>query len=238
MIKFENVEVAGWEASIRSVHTSMNSKEQSDSRQVYVSPTHGIIEDEEIHIEGDEFIFAIGLRDYKLMKKLRDEETDCCKFLQMIIVFADITAPLYWWKEFDERKIGTVTNSCKIAQYITDKEFTLEDFSCEHLLSFDDLKWGDTVPQVTLECVIGALNVYRRKYLKTQDRTYLWQIIQLLPNSYNQKHTVMLSYEDLMGIYKSCRNYNLDEWRELCTWVEDLPYFELIMGKFDETDND
>lgn len=137
----------------------------------------------------------------------------------------------------DDVEIGTVANSCSTMHKIHEKEFTLKDFSYEHLLGPDDLKWGDTVPLVTLECVISALNVYRQKYLETQDKQDWWQMIQLLPSSYNQRRTVMLNYEVLANIYKSRCNHKLDEWRELCTWIESLPYSELITGELDGTDS-
>jgi hypothetical protein len=241
MIKIENVEVTGWEAAIRGMRNPMNSWEKSDSG---VCATHGpahcadcVYTDchaDDVEI-GTKYI--LGSNDLDLMTRLRNAGTDHRKFMRMITVYVDITAPLYWWKEFDTYKVGTVANSCSTMHKIHEKEFTLKDFSYEHLLGPDDLNWGDTVPLVTLECVISALNVYRQKYLETQDKTYWWQMIQLLPSSYNQRRTVMLNYEVLANIYKSRCNHKLDEWRELCTWIESLPYSELITGELDGTDN-
>lgn len=226
MLKIENVEVVGWEAAIRGMRNPMNSWEKSDSGREW--PDCGACPDEWRP-------FHIGPNDLNLMMNLRAAGIDHRKFMRMIEVYVDITAPLYWWKEFDTYKVGTVANSCSTMHKIADKEFTLEDFSCEHLLGLDDLNWGDTVPLVTLECVISALNVYRQKYLKTKDKRYWWQMIQLLPSSYNQRRTIMLNYEVLANIYKSRRNHKLDEWHIFCDWIECLPYSELITGK--ENDN-
>lgn len=239
MIEIENVEVTGWEAAIRGMRNPYNSWQKSDSKQI-----GQVLKSEEIapgvkrtYWEPCVPYTSIGTNDHALMMKLRNAGTDHRKFMRMITVYMDITAPLYWWKEFDTYKVGTVANSCSTMHKIAEKEFTLDDFSIEHLLGLDDLNWGDTVPLVTLECVISALNVYRQKYLETQDKTYWWQLIQLLPASYNQRRTVMLNYEVLANIYKSRRNHKLDEWRELCNWIEDLPYSELITGELDGTDN-
>lgn len=241
MIKIENTEVTGWEAAIRGMRNPHNSWQKSDSG---VCATHGpahcadcVYTDchaDDVEI-GTKYI--LGSNDLDLMTRLRNAGTDHRKFMRMITVYVDITAPLYWWKEFDTYKVGTVANSCSTMHKIHEKEFTLKDFSYEHLLGPDDLNWGDTVPLVTLECVISALNVYRQKYLETQDKTYWWQMIQLLPSSYNQRRTVMLNYEVLANIYKSRCNHKLDEWRELCTWIESLPYSELITGVLDGTDS-
>lgn len=217
MIKFENVEVMGWEHAIRGMRNPMNSWEKSDSHYLY--PRGGV---------PARVYFDVGDNDLALMKKLVKAGTDHRKFMRMITVYVDITAPLYWWKEFDTYKVGTVANSCSTMHKIADKEFTLEDFSHEHLMGYDELNWGDTVPLVTLECVIRALNVYREKYLETKDKQYWWQMIQLLPSSYNQKRTVMLNYEVLANIYNARKNHKLDEWRELCEWIEGLPYSVLI----------
>ena len=158
------------------------------------------------------------------------------KFMRMITVYLDITAPLYWWKEFDTYKVGTVANSCSTMHKIAEKEFTLENFSCEHLLSY----WGEEkvnptiiypcTPMQHLNQTIACLNVCRKKYLETKDKKYWWQMIQLLPSSYNQRRTVMLNYEVLANIYKSRRNHKLDEWHTFCDWIEGLPYSALITG--------
>ena len=187
--------------------------------------------------------YRIGPNDLDLMKRLRNAGTDHRKFMRMITVYVDLTAPLYWWKEFDTYKIGTVANSCSTMHKIAAKEFTLEDFSHEHLIDYDSY-FCNEVDGPVLECApnvncgglqhmnltINLLNYYRQKYLETQDKKYWWQMIQLLPSSYNQRRTVMLNYEVLANIYKSRRNHKLDEWHTFCDWIEELPYSELITG--------
>ena len=176
-------------------------------------------------------MFCIGPNDWDLMTRLRNAGTDHRKFMRMIVVYVDITAPLYWWKEFDTYKVGTVSNSCSTMHKIAAKKFTLSDFSHEHLI--------DTY---LLECIINELNIYRDIYnnydWQTEEykaefskKDIWWQMIQLLPTSYNQKRTVMLNYEVLANIYKSRKNHKLDEWHALCNWVEKLPYSELIIGE-------
>ena len=234
MIKLENTEVIGWEASIRGMRNPMNSWVQSDSsfEDVFEDP-------ENLHtyyMKNAE----IGPNDFDLMKRLRNAGTDHRKFMRMIAVYVDITAPLYWWKEFDTYKVGTVANSCSTMHKIADKEFTLEDFSHEHLIdSFGeawDIAAGDecrSTPLDILYTVINALNIYRENYLEIKDKKYWWQMIQLLPSSYNQKRTVMLNYEVLANMYKSRKNHKLDEWHTFCDWIKSLPYSELITGEFD-----
>ena len=222
MLKIENLEVFGWEHAIRGMRNPKNSWEKSDSEWVPQFDTaQGPVAGE----------FIIGPNDYALMKNLRNAGTDHRKFMRMITVYVDIKAPLYWWKEFDTYKVGTVANSCSTMHKIHAKEFTLDDFSCEHLLEGSDVDWGDVVGKSVLEHVIFSLNVYRGLYLSTKDNKYWWQMIQLLPTSYNQKRTVMLNYEVLANIYKSRRNHKLDEWHTFCDWIEELPYSELITGK-------
>ena len=227
MLKIENTEVIGWEAAIRGMRNPKNSWEKSDSHWDYVD-------------QGSEYLtvdhfgdanFNIGPNDQKLMTNLRNAGTDHRKFMRMITVYLDITAPLYWWKEFDTYKIGTVANSCSTMHKIADKKFTMEDFSCEHL--FDFCPDCDTDSETVLRYTISWLNHCREKYLETKDKEYWWQMIQLLPSSYNQKRTVMLNYEVLANIYKSRRNHKLDEWHTFCDWIETLPYSELITGKDD-----
>ena len=216
MIRIENVEVVGWEAATRGMRNPMNSWEKSDSVKCYANPScPGICKDNASGL-------CIGPNDLDLMKRLRNAGTDHRKFMRMITVYADITAPLYWWKEFDTHKVGTVANSCSTMHKIHAKEFTLEDFSYEHLI---------TVSLFILNKVIELLNWHRDYYLKTKDKGYWWQMIQLLPSSYNQKRTVMLNYEVLANMYKSRKDHKLDEWREFCKWIETLPYSELITGK-------
>ena len=226
MINIENTEVMGWEAAIRGMRNPMNSWEKSDSGYCCGDKKCSAIL--ECNLDCDIPHYTIGPNDLNLMKKLRDAGTDHRKFMRMITVYLDITAPLYWWKEFDTYKVGTVANSCSTMHKIADKEFTLEDFSHEHLI---DDKSAEVLGLEYLEFVIGGLNKHRNQYLKTKDKKYWWQIIQLLPSSYNQRRAVMLNYEVLANIYKSRKNHKLDEWVDFCTWIESLPYSELITGK-------
>ena len=197
----------------------------------------------------------IGPNDLNLIMNLRAAGIDHRKFMRMIEVYVDITAPLYWWKEFDTYKVGTVANSCSTMHKIAAKEFTLEDFSCEHLLDEESLppyeeradidhceplaaidvngQWCYYTPKTFLNMTCRVLNYFRRLYLKTKNKKYWWQMIQLLPSSYNQKRTIMLSYEVLANIYKSRRHHKLDEWHALCDWIEGLPYSEMITGGAD-----
>ena len=226
MITFENTEVIGWEHAIRGMRNPLNSWDKSDS-------------------------------DLDLMMKLRNAGTDHRKFMRMIVVYVDITAPLYWWKEFDTYKVGTVANSCSTMHTIYKKEFAPDDFSNDHLINYeeslaiwredhdldpriedeDPAKYPEEAtemwsfaPMDILILTIKALNHYRDLYLKTKDKKYWWQMIQLLPTSYNQKRTVMLNYEVLTNIYKSRKDHKLDEWHEFCCWIQHLPYSELIVG--------
>lgn len=223
MIKFENTEVMGWEHAIRGMRNPLNSWEKSDSEWECTdySPLQ----------ELDLYDYRIGPNDYDLMKRLRNAGTDHRKFMRMITVYTDITAPLYWFKEFDTYKVGTVANSCSTMHKISAKEFTLDDFSHEHLQS-------DSI--AVLESVIDTLNIHRtwfnEKHLDNPKIDW-WQMIQLLPSSYNQKRTVMLNYEVLANMYKSRKNHKLDEWRELCKWIESLPYSELITGTKENSDD-
>lgn len=258
MLKIENTEVIGWEAAIRGMRNPMNSWEKSDSGWT----TDGV-GNNDILVDTDYEGYCelkVGPDDQKLMRNLRNAGTDHRKFMRMITVYLDITAPLYWWKEFDTYKVGTVANSCSTMHKIADKEFTLEDFSHEHLLWIDpsDEKVDLVLENLTVDCsgskdessayspfgllnvTIEMLNKCRERYLvalKTEEETGLpakdiwWQLIQLLPSSYNQRRTVMLNYEVLANIYKSRRNHKLDEWHTFCDWIESLPYSELITGK-------
>ena len=232
MIKFENTEVVGWEAVIRGMRNPMNSWDKSDSFWNYVScgecnGNASCITD-----------FHIGENDHELMMKLRYAGTDHRKFMRMITVYVDITAPLYWWKEFDTYKVGTVANSCSSMHKISaEKKFERGDFSIEHLDNCTYPKEGpnlhsETHWMATMDNIISSMNVARQLYLDTGDKKYWWQMIQLLPSSYNQKRTVMLNYEVLANIYKSRKNHKLDEWSVgFIEWVERLPYSELITGK-------
>lgn len=238
MIKIENVEVMGWEAAIRGMRNPMNSWEKSDSERKY----------ESWHDMSGGY-YEIGPNDYDLITRLRNAGTDHRKFMRMITVYVDIIAPLYFWKEFDTYKVGTVANSCSTMHKIHDKAFELTDFSYEHIIDSVDIKneffketeirleeINKVSPWDLLRHSIATLNFCREKYLQTKDKKYWWQMIQLLPSSYNQRRTVMLNYEVLANIYKSRRNHKLDEWVDFCEWIEGLPYSELITGLLDGDD--
>ena len=214
MIKIENVEVVGWEHAIRGMRNPKNSWDKSDSE----------------FIPWDISDFNIGNNDLKLMTALRDAGTDHRKYMRVITVYLDITAPLYWWKEFDTYKVGTVANSCSTMHKIHAKEFTMDDFSNDHLVLWD-VDNNVHIPMGCLQDTINVLNACREKYLETKDKMYWWQMIQLLPSSYNQKRTVMLNYEVLANMYKSRKAHKLDEWINFCEWIEQLPYSELIIGR-------
>ena len=235
MILIEKAEVTGFEHAIRGMRNPMNSWDKSDS---------GICKG------GDDGIgcfncaaydcehpydhsFQIGKNDYELMMKLVKGGPVHAKFRRMIAVYVDITAPLYWWKEFDTYKVGTVANSCSTMHKIQDKEFTFDDFSHEHLESFDHEFNGYDV----LNSVINGLNSARDAFLTTNDKKYWWQMIQLLPSSYNQKRTVMLNYEVLANIYQYRKNHKLDEWKEFCKWIEGLPWSEIITCSVSEEES-
>lgn len=223
MLKIENAEIMGWEHAIRGMRNPKNSWEKSDSNWRYVAPAQR--ENHILAFYSDDSEFWIGPNDADLMNRLRNAGTDHRKFMRMITVYLDITAPLYWWKEFDTYKVGTVANSCSTMHKIADKEFVLDDFSHEHLQD-------DSV--AVLESVIHTLNVHREWFnnkVLDDPKIDWWQLIQLLPSSYNQRRTVMLNYEVLANIYKSRRNHKLDEWHTFCDWIESLPYSKLITGE-------
>ena len=236
MLKIENVDIVGWETAIRGMRNPMNSWSKSDS---YRYSGKGPSLEEACLIDpltGCHTGFEVGDNDLSLMKKLRNAGTDHRKFMRMITVYMDITAPLYWWKEYDTYKVGTVANSCSTMHKIAAKEFTLDDFSHEHLSYRSIRLLGD---------IISALNDYRYinldhtagdSYVEEDGRVIKekdawWQMIQLLPSSYNQRRTVMLNYEVLANMYKSRNNHKLDEWRTFCEYVKTFPYSELITGK-------
>lgn len=220
MLKIENTEVLGWDAAIRGMRNPLNSWEKSDSQFVRdpdcgcfgVCPCAELVDCDCCHV---------GPNDLKLMNTLRNAGTDHRKFMRMITVYLDITAPLYWWKEFDTYKVGTVANSCSTMHKITGKPFELDDFSHEHL-GFQSVR--------VLKDTIKVMNDFREEFIKDHEKENWWQLIQLLPSSYNQKRTVMLNYEVLANMYKSRRNHKLDEWHTLCDWIESLPYSALITG--------
>ena len=240
MIKIENVVTPSseqWKALILGARNAMNSWDRSDSKFY-----------DDVDFDPDDYIgpgmYLIGPNDYELMMRLRNAGTDHRKFMRMITVYLNITAPLYWWKEFDTYKVGSVANSCSTMHKIHAKEFTLGDFSYEHLLEQKDVhvpndsccnpNWegcGIIAPIDILEETVNMLNKAREMFLETKDKKYWWQMIQLLPSSYNQKRTAMLNYEVLANIYKSRKDHKLDEWRYFCSWIETLPYSELITGQ-------
>ena len=206
MLKVEKVDVFGFEAAIRGCRNPFNSWGKSDSTFQYM-------------IDDDKAEDFIGKNDLALMKKLSKAGSDHAKFLRMINVTVDITAPLYWWKEFDTYKVGTVANSCSTMHKIHEKEFTVDDFSHEHL---------DSMMLALLKNLIRELNYCRECFNDTKDKAWWWQIIQSLPSSYNQKRTVQLNYQVLKSMYFSRRNHKLDEWRTLCDWMLTLPYFKEV----------
>ena len=240
MIKIENYEVVGWEHAIRGMRNPKNSWDRSDSNFKEIAQTD-VMEDGDIR---DCFVqfdaLNIGPNDHKLAMELASGGPVHAKYRRMITVYVDITAPLYWWKEFDTYKVGTVANSCSTMHKIHAKEFTIEDFSCEHLMDDYQGKPGYSSLDV-IKLTINVLNRYREHYVSMvsqkvphadkKAKELWWQMIQLLPSSYNQKRTVMLNYEVLVGIYKWRKNHKLDEWRTFCEWIESLPYSEIITGE-------
>jgi len=271
MIKIENVEVVGWKAAIRGMRNPKNSWDRSDSNVCALSEHTVHCKDCpqgsmcNADIADVEKTYIVGPNDLGLMNNLAKGGPVHAKYRRMIVVYVDITAPLYWWKEFDTYKIGTVANSCSTMHKIADKEFTLDDFSTEHLfgpedmLAFDeryeiekdnalaavdvDGHWCYFTPKHYIQMTCNILNHYRTKYLKNKDdprekvsdrpgamNRYWWQMIQLLPSSYNQKRTIMLSYEVLVGMYRDRKTHKQDEWYEFCEWIETLPYSEIITG--------
>lgn len=220
--KFVTPSPEQWEIVMEGMRNPKNSWDRMDS---YI--TH--IEDDET-LETANFEFFMGDNDYDLAKRLRNGGPVHAKYRRMLPVWVTLTAPLYWWKEFDTYKVGTVANSCSTMHKIHAKEFTIDDFSCEHLLNKAET-YNGYVSTSVLECIIEALNEFRKLYLETKVKKYWWQMIQLLPSSYNQRRTIMLNYEVLANIYKSRRNHKLDEWHTFCDWIDGLPYSELITVK-------
>ena len=246
MIKLENTEVIGWEAAIRGMRNPMNSWEKSDSVFSTVEGDYYTINSDTgpspITFPND---LEIGDADHKLMMNLAKAGSVDAKYRRMIVVTVDITAPLYWWKEFDTYKVGTVANSCSTMHKIHSKEFARDDFSHEHLVEYgapEDVpviaigEGTSTIeneirrfwPSDILDLTIAMLNRSRQMFLETKDKSYWWQMIQLLPSSYNQRRTVMLNYEVLAGIYPKRKDHKLDEWHDFCDWIKSLPYSEII----------
>ena len=228
MVRIENVDVFGWESAIRGMRNPMNSWDKSDSQFHVCSKS------------GKTSYTEIGNNDLKLMQSLVKTGTDHSKFMRMINVSCDITAPRYWWTEYDTYKVGTVRNSCSTMHKIADKEFEQSDFSREHLTTLDyqhyDILDTEEVERIEfqtasteiLRLIIQCLNNYRKLYLATKNKKYWWQMIQILPQSYNQRATVQLNYAVLRKMYHARKNHKLDEWVEFCKWIETLPYSELI----------
>ena len=238
MIKIENIEIMGWEHAIRGMRNPMNSWEKSDSG-ICKGGDEGIgcenCANQEYCTHAFNRSWQLGKADHDLMMRLAAGGPTHAKYRRMIMVYVDITAPLYWWKEFDTYKVGTVANSCSTMHKIAAKEFTLDDFSHEHLI---------VAGLNSLKRTIEDLNSCREGYLDESikqnpewRKEVWWQMIQLLPSSYNQKRTVMLNYEVLAGIYPMRKNHKLDEWVDFCKWIETLPYSEIIVGKGDDNGN-
>ncbi len=241
-IKIENtVTPSGeqWQSLILGARNPMNSWEKSDS--AYILYPEGVFDD----VEYEGMVYEVGSNDLALMRKLAKAGTDHRKFMRMITVYCDILAPLYWWKEFDTYKVGTVANSCSTMHKIHENRFSIDDFSRDYIWMDVDGEIVETQLVGTeddpiflsdaeiLIYTVGMLNELRELYLRTKDKRYWYKMIQLLPSSYNQKRTVMLNYEVLANIYKSRKGHRLDEWREFCKWIEtDLPYSELITGEW------
>lgn len=235
MIKIENVDVYGFETAIRGMRNPMNSWEKSDSHVCLCDLNIGgcamVEEDHEPAIECNDgkFGYCVGVNDLDLMKRLFKGGTEHRKYLRMITVTMDITAPLYWWKEFDTYKVGTVANSCSTMHKIHAKEFELDDFSHEHL-------WGDRnerdidEPMGVMNMIIDTLNDARKVFIESKDKTWWWQMIQLLPSSYNQRRTVQLNYEVAVNIIRQRKNHKLDEWHCMVKVLMDIPYMKEIMG--------
>lgn len=209
MIKIDKTDVFGWSSAIRGMRNPMNSWDKSDSEWVMTVDEYG----------NEAWEYKIGENDLKLMKTLAKAGADHGKFLRMINVTFDCQSSLYWWKEADTYAIGKVQNSCSTMHKIHAKEFSVGDFSHEHLLEEG---------MYHLSATVGLLNFYREKFLETKNKEYWWQMIQLLPSSYNQKRTVQLNYQVLKNIYHARRNHKLDEWHYFCDWIESLPYFKEI----------
>lgn len=259
MLKVENVDVYGWEAAIRGMRNPMNSWKKSDSdwfdSQNFCKPEGVELEKNYYWVkEGQcDFVYGVGPNDQKLMESLAKGGPVHAKFRRMLNITMDITAPLYWWKEFDTYKVGTVANSCSTMHKIQSKEFTIDDFSCEHLLStadlLEDLHHKDIkelrmfaavdvqgnmcyyTPKHFINMTCDILNHYRKLFLETNDKRYWWQMIQLLPSSYNQKRTVQMNYEVAAHIYPDRKGHKLDEWHILCDEFKKLPYSFLITGE-------
>lgn len=245
MIKIEKTDIHGWEAAIRGARNSFNSWDKSDSAACYFCRDNdanpgfcddGLYDKTIVLSNPDGSCFEIGPNDQKLMKKLAKAGPSHAKYRRFITVTMDVTGPLYWWKEMDTYKVGTVGNSCSTMHKIADKEFELEDFSCEHLISDEPIPTRVYSAKDMMEATVANLNLFRRLYLDTKDKKYWWQLIQLLPSSYNQKRTLLVNYEVLANIYHQRKGHKLDEWQTFCERIKGLPMSEIITGE--ETDID
>lgn len=245
MIKIEKTDIHGWEAAIRGARNSFNSWDKSDSAACYFCRDNnmnpgfcddGLYDKTIVLSNPDGSCFEIGPNDQKLMKKLAKAGPSHAKYRRFITVTMDVTGPLYWWKEMDTYKVGTVANSCSTMHKIHAKKFTLEDFSCEHLISDEPIPTRVYSAKDMMEATVANLNLFRRLYLDTKDKKYWWQMIQLLPSSYNQKRTLLVNYEVLANIYHQRKGHKLDEWQTFCEWIKGLPMSEIITGE--ETDID
>lgn len=221
MIKIENTEIFGWEAAIRGMRNPKNSWDKNDSFFCGDVVCNGCPVSSDVCANIEYGTFVLGPNDLKLTKNLSNAGDDHGKFLRMINVTMDIVAPLYWWKEFDTYKVGTVANSCSTMHKIQDKKFTIDDFS------FDKCELRPS----TVHAIMSELNENREKFIETKNKQYWWNMIQLLPSSYNQRRTVQLNYQVLKSMYHARKNHKLDEWREFCEWIRSLPYSELITGE-------
>lgn len=228
MIKLENVVLASPEQMnfvVEGMRNPMNSWGKSDSHDCKQNSSFCM------ECECNKIGYRLGENDISLMQRLSNAGTEHRKYMRMMPVYVRITAPLYWWKEFDTYKVGTVANSCSTMHKIAEKGFTLGDFSIEHL---NDDRSAELSNVEWLEHLIHHLNRDRLRFIETKDKQYWWQMIQILPSSYNQTRNVMLNYEVLANIYRQRKNHKLDEWREVCEWIKELPYSELITGEEDK----
>ena len=231
MIVIEKTRISGMEEAIRGMRNPMNSWNKSDSYPIYISSAPVVdIVDGEVAETGNKalFDFMLGDDDKSLALGLNKGGPSHSKYRRMIVVWADITAPLYWWKEFDTYKVGTVANSCSTMHKLAARDLTLDDFSTEHLCSKREIDGRSFSSKGLLKITIDVINQYRQKFQETHKKEYWWQMVQLLPSSYNQKRTVMMSYEVLANIYQTRQNHKLDEWHEFIDWIEGLEYSDLI----------
>ena len=219
MLTIDKVSVYGFEESIRGMRNPMNSWDKSDSGYSNIPRIDATVDENELNVESEDHVYLLGCNDATLMNQLVKAGPSHRKFMRMIVVYMDILAPLYWWKEFDTYKVGSVSNSCSTMHKITAKKFVQEDFSTDMLTDFD-----------CLDNIIVSLNKNRDLYLKTMEKKYWWNIIQILPTSYNQKRTVMLSYEVLHKMYNERKSHKLYEWISFCKKIRELPNSWLITG--------